>query len=80
VNAMRDLLGVTEDEYRERAGWEWVLEAAVRQSREQMEVVTSLGTVRLTSPADAPRIPTAIGNDWPLPTSLPDMPPQRAAR
>jgi hypothetical protein len=80
VNAMRDLLGVTEDEYRERAGWECVLEAAVQRSREQTEVVTSLGTVRLTSPADAPRIPAAIGNDWPLPTSLPDMPPQRAAR
>ena len=80
VTAMRELLGVTEDEFRERAGWEWVLEAAVRQSREQIEVVTSLGTVRLTSPADAPQIPTAMGGEWPLPTSLPDMPPQRAAR
>jgi hypothetical protein len=36
----------------------------VRRSREQIEVVTSLGTVRLTSPADAPRIPAAIGGDW----------------
>jgi hypothetical protein len=79
VNAMRDLLGVTEDEYRERAGWEWVLEAAVQRSREQMEVVTSLGTVRLNSPADTPRIPAAIGTDWPLPTPLPDMPQQRVA-
>jgi hypothetical protein len=77
VNAMRDLLGATEDEYRERAGWEWVLEAAVRRSREQMEVVASLGTVRLTPPADAPQIPAAIGTDWLIPTSLPEMPQQR---
>jgi len=77
VNAMRDLLGATEDEYRERAGWEWVLEAAVRRSREQMEVVASLGTVRLTQPADAPQIPAAIGTDWLIPTSLPEMPQQR---
>ena len=79
VNAMRDLLGVTEDEYRERAGWEWVLEAAVQRSREQMEVVTSLGTVRLNSPADAPRIPAAMGGEWPLPTSVPDIPQRRVA-
>ena len=78
VTAMRDLLGVSEDEFRERAGWEWVLEAAVRRSREQIEVVTALGTVRLTTPADT-RIPAAIGADWPLPTSVPEMPQQRAA-
>jgi len=79
VTAMRELLGATEDEFRERAGWEWVLEAAVRRSREQVEVVTSLGTVRLTSPADAPRIPAAIGGEWPLPASVADMPQQRVA-
>ncbi len=79
VTSMRDLLGASEDEFRERAGWEWVLEAAVRRSREQIEVVTSIGTVRLTSPADAPRIPAAIGGDWPLPTSLSDRPHQRVA-
>ena len=79
VTSMRDLLGVSEDEFRERAGWEWVLEAAVRRSREQIEVVTSLGAVRLTAPADAPRIPAAIGGDWPIPTSLPDRPQQRVA-
>jgi len=79
VTAMRELLGVTEDEFRERAGWEWVLEAAVRQSREQIEVVTSLGTVRLTSPADAPQIPAPMGGEWPLPTSVPDMPQRRVA-
>lgn len=79
VTAMRELLGATEDEFRERAGWEWVLEAAVRRSREQIEVVTSLGTVRVTSPADAPQMPAAIGGEWSLPTSVPDMPQRRVA-
>ena len=79
VSAMRDLLGATEDEFRERAGWEWVLEAAVRRSREQMEVVTSLGTVRVSTPADAARIPPTIGNDWQLPTPVAEAQRQRAA-
>lgn len=79
VSAMSDLLGATEEEFRERAGWEWVLEAAVRRSREQIEVVTSLGTVRVTTPADAPRIPAAIGNDWQLPTPMPELTRQRMA-
>jgi hypothetical protein len=33
VQLMRTLLDVTEDEFRERAGWEWVLETALRRSR-----------------------------------------------
>jgi hypothetical protein len=79
VTAMRDLLDATEEEFRERAGWEWVLEAAVRRAREQVEVVGSLGTVRVATPADAPRIPPSIGTDWPRPTPRPDMPRQRVA-
>src|SRR5690348_15422955 len=40
VSAIHDLLGSTEEEFRERAGWEWVLEAALRRSREeQLEAV-----------------------------------------
>jgi hypothetical protein len=79
VNAMRDLLGASEEDFRERAGWEWVLEAAVRRSREQLEVVASVGSIRMTTPADAPRIPTSLSGEWHLPTSRPDMPRQRAA-
>jgi hypothetical protein len=79
INAMRDLLGATEEEFRERAGWEWVLEAAVRRSREQTEVVASLGTIRMTTPADAPRVATGLSSEWQLPTPRPDMPRQRAA-
>jgi hypothetical protein len=79
VNAMRDLLAATEDDFRERAGWEWVLEAAVRRSREQLEVVTSLGTIRMTTPADAPYIPTSLTAEWQRPTPRPDVPRQRAA-
>jgi hypothetical protein len=79
INAMRDLLGATEEEFRERAGWEWVLEAAVRRSREQTEVVASLGTIRMTTPADPPRAATGLSGEWQLPTPRPDMPRQRAA-
>jgi hypothetical protein len=80
VTAMRDLLGATEDEFRERAGWEWVLEAAVRRSREeQVEVVGALGTIRMTTPADAPRIPASITTEWPRPSHVGDVPLQRAA-
>jgi hypothetical protein len=63
VRTISELLGATEDEFRERAGWEWVLEAAVQRSREQQldSVVPSLGTLRLGVPADAPRIPAEIG-------------------
>jgi hypothetical protein len=78
VSAMRDLLGATEEEFRERAGWEWVLEAAVRRSREQ-EVVTSLGAVRVSTPADAPRVPVMIGTDWQVPTPMTELTRQRVA-
>ena len=81
IAAIRDLLGATEEEFRERAGWEWVLEAAVRRSREQqLEVVSALGTVRIASPADV-RIPAAVSADWPIAPIAPlnDVPRQRAA-
>jgi hypothetical protein len=78
LNAMRDLLGTTEEDFRERAGWEWVLEAAVRRSREQLEVAAPLGTMRITTPADAPRVPALTG-EWQLPAARADMPRQRAA-
>jgi hypothetical protein len=78
IVAIRELLGSTEEEFRERAGWEWVLEAAVRRSREQqVEVVGTLGTVRLGSPVDA-RIPAAVTAEWPV-SPLKEMPRQRAA-
>jgi hypothetical protein len=80
VRNMNELLGATEEEFRERAGWEWVFEAAVRQSREQqLEVATpSLGTVRLGATADTPRA-AAMTSDWPLPSRVGDVPLQRAA-
>ena len=81
VRNINDLLGATEDEFRERAGWEWVLEAAVRRSREQpLEVATpTLGTVRITTPADSPRIPVGVSAEWPRPAMIGDVPLQRAA-
>jgi hypothetical protein len=78
LNAMRDLLGTTEEDFRERAGWEWVLEAAVRRSREQLEVAAPIGTMRMTTPADAPRV-AALSGEWQLPAPRADMPRQRAA-
>jgi len=35
IRAIEELLAASEDEFRERAGWEWVFEAAARQSRAQ---------------------------------------------
>ena len=57
LRSIEELLGVTEDEFRERAGWEWVLEAAVRRSREQQLDVpgATVSPLRVTTPADAPR-------------------------
>lgn len=81
IRSMQDLLGVTEDEFRERAGWEWVLEAAVRRSREQqLDVVGStLGALRVTTPADTPRVLPGITSEWPHPAQLADVPLQRVA-
>jgi hypothetical protein len=80
VHAMSELLGATEDEFRERAGWEWVLEAAVRRSREQsLEVAPSLGTIRLGATADTPRIPAGVTSEWAHPALIADVPLQRAA-
>jgi len=80
LRAMDELLGATEDEFRERAGWEWVLESAVRRSRQtDLEVVASaLGTARVGTPADTVRIPTGVTSDWPLPAPLGETPLQRA--
>ena len=62
IRFIEDLLGATEDEFRERAGWEWVLEAAVRRSREQqLDVpVATVSPLRVTTPADAPRVRASI--------------------
>ena len=62
LRSIEELLGVTEDEFRERAGWEWVLEAAVRRSREQQLDVpgATVSPLRVTTPADAPRIRSAV--------------------
>jgi len=80
VTAMRDLLGATEEEFRERAGWEWVLEAAIRRSCEQaLEVVGSVGAIRMTAAVDTPRIPVGVTTEWPHPAQLADIPLQRAA-
>ena len=62
IRFIEDLLGATEDEFRERAGWEWVLEAAVRRSREQqLDVpVATVSPLRVTTPVDAPRVRAGI--------------------
>jgi hypothetical protein len=80
LQAIDEFLGVTEDEFRERAGWEWVLEAAVRRSREtDLEVVASaLGTARVGTPVDTVRIPTGVTSDWALPAPLSETALQRA--
>ena len=85
VNAMRELLGATEEDFRERAGWEWVLEAAVRRAREQqLEVVGTLGVVRTATPeiprpVDTFRIPAGVTSEWARPAQLGDIPLQRAS-
>ena len=80
LRAIDELLGATEDEFRERAGWEWVLEAAVRRSRAtDVEVVASaLGTTHVGASADTVRIPTGVTSDWPLPAPLGETAFQRA--
>ncbi len=82
LRAIDELLGATEEEFRERAGWEWVLESAVRRSRQtDLEVVASaLGTARVGTPVDTVRIPTGTGatTDWPLPAPLAEPALQRA--
>jgi len=80
VASIRDLLDATEEEFRERAGWEWVLEAAVRQSREQqLDVVGTLGVIRIAPAVDTPRIPASVSAEWPRPTPLSDISLQRAS-
>jgi hypothetical protein len=85
VRTMQDYLGATEEEFRERAGWEWVFEAAVRRSREQqLEVLATalgtsgLGSARVGTPADAPRVPAGVTSEWSHPSQSADVPLQRA--
>ena len=80
IRAINDVLGASEDEFRERAGWEWVFEAAVRRSREQqLEVAApALGAVRISAPVDT-RIPANVTAEWPHTPVLGDVPLQRAA-
>ena len=81
VRNMDELLGASEEEFRERAGWEWVLEAAVRRSREQqIEVATPVrGAVRMGPAADTSRIPAGVTSEWPLPARISDVPVQHGA-
>jgi len=76
IRAIDSLLGATEEEFRERAGWEWVLEAAVRRARDTaLEVVSStLGAARVGTPADTPRVSPVVSGEWPVPTPLGDAP------
>ena len=67
LRSIENLLGATEDEFRERAGWEWVLEAALRRSREEplvesQEVVRQIPT--LSGPADLGRVAASVSSDW----------------
>lgn len=83
VRAMEELLGANEEEFRERAGWEWVLEAAVRRSSEQpVTVGASAGSAAVlasrTGPADIARIRTGVTSEWPHPSHLSDVPRQQA--
>jgi hypothetical protein len=81
VRFIDELLGATEDEFRERAGWEWVLEAAVRRSREQqLDVVGPvLGPWGPSAPADTiPRVPDSVTSEWPHPSQLGDVSAQHA--
>jgi hypothetical protein len=82
IRAMEELLGASEEEFRERAGWEWVFEAAVRQSREQpreqpREIAGSalLGT---RAPADVARVASGVASEWPHPALLGDVPSRQA--
>ena len=81
VRNMDELLGASEEEFRERAGWEWVLEAAVRRSREQqVEIAAPLrGAVRTGTAADTSRFPSGVTSEWPLPAHIVDVPVQHAA-
>jgi len=83
VRAMEELLGASEDEFRERAGWEWVLEAAVRRSREQAESEPAIDVAASTiasrsGPADIGRFPASATSEWSPPSHLSDVPRQRA--
>ena len=81
LQAIDELLGATEDEFRERAGWEWVFEAAVRRSRDEgLDAVgASLGTIRMNASADTPRVAPGVTSEWPRPAQVVDVPLQRAA-
>lgn len=68
LRSVETLLGATEDEFRERAGWEWILEAAVRRSREEplvepQESARHIATP-LSGPADVVRRPAGVTSEW----------------
>lgn len=62
--AIETLLGATEDEFRERAGWEWVLEAAVRRSlglvREDSERPVAMPVSRDGAMLGVPRLAASL--------------------
>jgi hypothetical protein len=80
IRVMEELLGASEEEFRERAGWEWVLEAAVRRSRESAAAQTAIdisAPVLGSRPADVARIPSGNTSEWP-PAHVSDAPRQHA--
>ena len=81
VRVMDELLGATEEEFRERAGWEWVFEAASRRSREQQLdlAASTFGAARLVAPADTPRMPSGHTSEWPHGSQAGDVVMKRAA-
>ena len=78
VRSIEEILGATEDEFRERAGWEWVMEAAFRRSREQeLGVVGApVGALRITGTVDTSRVPVGITGEWAHPGQVGDVPRQ----
>ena len=83
IRTIEDLLGATEDEFRERAGWEWVLEAGVRRSQEQplgqvADVAASVAAPR-SGPVDVKRVPAGVTSEWPHPSHISDVPRQQVA-
>jgi hypothetical protein len=82
VRAMEDLLGASEEDFRERAGWEWVLEAAIRRAREQplgkaADIAAPVASPR-PGPADLMRAPAGVTSEWVPPSHLADVPRQQA--
>jgi hypothetical protein len=82
VRAMEELLGASEEEFRERAGWEWVLEAAVRRSKAQplgdrVDAPAAGVAAGRSMAADGVRIPAGVASERAHPTQLGDVPRHR---